>query len=160
MPENYLFSKTSFQSPSFIKNDNYRLPVNEKYFNTPGNSMQLQYVNGKNGNWKASIFREDLRGHDHFKDIQSFNFKIYSTAFTSQHEFPSFNLIFKDSSLSDTITFATDFVNKWADIHIPVSSLYRGFKIPKDVIGVQFSQNGDDGKKHTIYIDDIEFFTG
>ena len=67
MPGNYLFSKTSFQSPSFIKNDNYRLPVNEKIFNTPGNSLQLQYVNGKNGNWKASIFREDLRGKDHFK---------------------------------------------------------------------------------------------
>ena len=46
MPGNYLFSKTSFQSPSFIKSDNYRLPVNENIFDTPGNSLQLEYVNG------------------------------------------------------------------------------------------------------------------
>jgi hypothetical protein len=65
--------------------------------------------------------------------------------------------IFSDSSLSDKITFATDFVNKWSSVNIPVSPSYKGFKIPEDVIGVQFSQNGGDGKKHTIYIDDIEF---
>ena len=67
------------------------------------------------------------------------------------------HLIFKDSSLSQKITFATDFVNQWSSIYIPVESSYKNFKIPEDVIGVQFSQNGDDGNKHTIYIDDIEF---
>src|ERR1019366_1122788 len=105
MHGSYLFSTTSFKSPSSIKSDNYRLPVNEKYFNTPGNSLQLQYVNGKNGNWKASIFREDLRGEDHFKDIQSFTFKIYSTAHATQEEFPALYFIFGDSSLSERITF-------------------------------------------------------
>ena len=55
------------------------------------------------------------------------------------------------------MTFATDFVNKWSSIYVPVSSSYKQFKIPQDVIGVKFSQNGNDGKRHTIYVDDIEF---
>jgi len=93
MPGNYFYSKVSFQSPSYIKNDNYRLPVNEKIFNTPGNALQLEYVNGENGKWSANIFSGDLRGQDHFKPVQFFSFRIYPTAATTQHEFPSIHLI-------------------------------------------------------------------
>ena len=157
MAGNYFFSKASFQSPSLLNNINYRLPVNEKIFNTPGNSLELQYVNGKSGNWKASIFRDNLRGQDHFKPVKFFSFRIYCTTLGLQEELPQAYLIFKDSSLSQEITFTTDFVNQWSSIYIPVESSYKNFKIPEDVIGVQFSQNGDDGNKHTIYIDDIEF---
>jgi len=160
MPVNYFFSKTSFQSPSFIKNDNYRLPVNEKVFNTPGNSLQLEYVNGKGGNWKANIFREDIRGQDHFKPAKFLSFSIYCTALGLQKELPKLRLIFSDSSLSGDWTFATDFINKWSRFNLKLNTPYKNFQIPRDIIGVQFSQNGDDGKKHTVYIDDIEFSTG
>ncbi len=160
MPGNYFFSKTSFQSPSFIKNDNYRLPVNEKVFNTPGNSLQLEYVNGKGGSWTANIFREDIRGQDHFKSARFLSFSIYCTTIGLQSELPKLRLIFSDSSLSSDWTFATDFVNKWSRFNLKLNASYKNFKIPGDIIGVQFSQNGDDGKKHTIYIDDIEFSPG
>jgi hypothetical protein len=157
MPGNYFYSKTSFNSPSFIKNVKYRLPVNEKFFNTPGNSLELEYVNGKNGTWSANIFTSELRGIDHFKPIRYFSFRIYTPVLCKQKELPILNLVFSDSSLSENMTFATDFVNAWSSIYVPVSSSYKQFKIPQDVIGVKFSQNGSDGKKHTIYIDDIEF---
>ena len=154
----YYFSKTSFKSPSSVKNKNGRLPVSAKISHTPGTALQLEYVNGKNGNWKANIFREDIRSMDHFKKVQFFSFSIYPTAFSTQGEFPSFSLIFKDSTFSHKITFATDAVNAWSVIKIPASSFeVNGHKIPGDVIGVNFSQNNEDGKKHTVYIDDIEF---
>lgn len=157
MQGNYFFSKTSFQSPSFIKNNNYRLPVDEKIFNTPGNSLQLEYVNGKGGNWKANIFREDIRGQDHFKPVKFLSFSIYCTALGLQKELPKLRMIFSDSSLSNDWTFATDFINKWTRFNLQLDKSYKNFQIPGNVIGVQFSQNGDDGKKHTIYIDDVEF---
>ncbi len=160
MQGNYFFSKTSFQSPSFIKNDNYRLPVNENIFNTPGNSLQLEYVNGKGGNWKANIFREEIRGQDHFKPVKFLSFSIYCTALGLQKELPKLRLIFTDSSLSNDWTFATDFINKWTRFNLRLNPPYKNFQIPGDVIGVQFSQNGQDGKKHTVYIDDIEFLPG
>ncbi|MEO8109151.1 MAG: glucoamylase family protein [Ginsengibacter sp.] len=159
MQGDYYFSKTSAQSPSSIVNVKGKLPVNNKIFNTPGNSLKLEYVNGKNGKWSVNIFRESLRGEDQFKEANYFSFKVYSTAFGTQPEFPEVYYIFKDSSLSDKITFATDFVNKWSSINVSVNSSYKNFRIPEDVIGVRFSQNGDDGKKHTIYIDDIEFLS-
>ncbi len=158
MRGDYYFSKTSAQSPSSIVNVKGRLPVNSKIFHTPGNSLKLEYVNGKNGKWSVNIFRETLRGQDHFKAAKYFSFKVYSPAFGTQPEFPEVYYIFKDSSLSDKTTFATDIVNKWSSISVSVNlSSYKNFKIPEDVIGVRFSQNGDDGKKHVIYIDDIEF---
>lgn len=156
MTGNYFFSKTSFRSPSFLKNDNYRLPVNERVFNTPGNSLQMEYVNGKGGNWKANIFREDTRGQDHFNPVKFLSFSIYCTTLALQKELPKLRLIFKDSSLSGDWTFATDFINKWTRFNLHLEPSYKNFKIPEDVIGVQFSQNGDDGNKHTIFIDDIE----
>jgi exo beta-1,2-glucooligosaccharide sophorohydrolase (non-reducing end) len=157
MGGNYYFSKTAFQAPSFIKNINYRLPVDEKIFNTPGNSLELQYINGKGGSWMANIFRENIRGQDHFKPVEFLSFSIYCTAIGLQKELPKLQLIFKDSSRSGDWTFATDFVNKWRRFNLKLASSYKNFKIPEDVIGVQFSQNGGDGNKHTIYIDDIEF---
>src|ERR1019366_7938196 len=132
---------------------------NEKISNTPGNSLQLQYVNGKGGNWATSIFREDLRGQDHFKPVEFLSFSIYCTAIGLQKELPKLRLIFKDSSLSSDWTFATDFTNKWTRFNLRLESSYKHFQIPEDVIGVQFSQNGDDGNRHTIYIDDIEFLS-
>ncbi len=160
MDKNYYYSHTTYQSPSSIKNEKYRLPVSKIFFNTPGNALQLEYVNG-NGNWDATVFREDLRGMDHFKPVEYLAFKIYPTAYTVQREFPSVRLVFKDSTLSNDITFATDAVNAWSGVLIKTIAFNKpGFKIPGDVIGVKFAQNGKDGKKHTIYVDDIEFSPG
>ena len=134
------------------------MPVSDKIFHTPGNALQLEYVNGKNGKWNAAIYREGLRGQDHFSPAIYFSFSIYPTAYSVQEEFPSFSLIFSDSSFSQKIRFATDDVNKWATIKIPTSQfISRTNKIPDDVVGVLFSQNGNDGRKHIVYIDDIEF---
>ena len=45
--------------------------------------------------------------------------------------------------------------------YIFTSFFFNGinFTDPADVIGVVFSQNSDDGSKHTIYVDDIEFLS-
>ena len=158
MEGDYFFSKTNAVAPSSIVNVRERLPVSNKIFHTPGNALKLEYVNGKNGKWSAAIYRENIRGQDYFKPTDFFSFSIYPTIHSLQEDFPSFRLIFKDSSYSQKITFAVDDVNKWAVVKIRASQfISRTNKIPNDVIGVIFSQNGTDGKKHTVYIDDIEF---
>ena len=158
MEGDYFFSKTNAVAPSSIVNVKKRLPVSNKLFHTPGNALKLEFVNGKNGKWSTAIYRESIRGQDHFKPADFFSFSIYPTMQLLQEDFPSFSLIFKDSSYSQKITFALDDVNKWAIIKIRASQfISRTNKIPEDVIGVIFAQNGKDGKKHTVYIDDIEF---
>ena len=66
----------------------------------------------------------------------------------------------KDSSLSNKFNFVVNKPDAWETIYTPVS-FFNGinFTNPGDVIGVVFSQNNDDGNKHTIYLDDIEFLS-
>ncbi len=154
----FYFSKVSSQSPSFIKNVNQKLSVSTTIFHTPGNALKLEYQNGKKGNWQASIFRENLRGQDHFKPVKYFSFSVYvSSPSNTLKNLPVYQLIMKDSSLSAKQIFTIDKNNTWETIYSPLSFLKEtDFKNADDIIGVVFSQNSDDGNKHTIYIDDIE----
>jgi hypothetical protein len=158
MTGNYFFSKTTAQYPSSIKNENQRLPVNNLVFHTPGSSLQLEYVNGKNGNWDASIFKETLRTQDHYKPAEYFTFSIYTSSNTNQGDLPVCQLIMRDSSRSSKVKFSTHKKNTWEVIQIPVSSFKEiNINTPMDIMGVSFSQGNKGGGKHTIYLDDIEF---
>ncbi|MEO8766658.1 MAG: glucoamylase family protein [Ginsengibacter sp.] len=159
MTGSYFFSKTSFLSPSFIKNENLRLPVSTAIFHTPANALQLEYVNGKNGKWQAMIFRENMRSRDHFKPVKDISFSIYvASASIDQKNLPVFQLMLQDSSLSGKINLIVDKPNKWQTISAPVSA-FTGIdsRDPASVIGVVFSQSSEDGSKQQLYIDDIEF---
>ena len=54
MPGNYFYSRTDYQSPSFLKNSSSRLPVSDMCF-SPGNSLELTYVSAKGGAWTAAV---------------------------------------------------------------------------------------------------------
>jgi exo beta-1,2-glucooligosaccharide sophorohydrolase (non-reducing end) len=158
---NYFFSKTSFQPPSFIKNENQRLPVSTNIFHTPGTALQLEYVNGEKGNWATTIFRGALRSQDHFKPAQYLSFSMYvSASHAGLKGLPACQLMLKDSSLSNKFTFVISKPDAWETIYTPLS-FFKGinFTNPDDVIGILFSQDSDDGSKHTIYVDDIEFLS-
>ncbi len=159
MQGDYYFSKTSAQSPSSVLNKNGRLPVSNKIFHTPGNALKLEYINGKNGTWQVRIYRENLRGQDHFKPAKYFSFAIYiESPHTTQKQCPAFQLMYEDSSLSEKRSYKINNYNKWETIYLPVSIDNKiSENNPGNVIGIVFSQNSKDGNKHTVYIDDIEF---
>ena len=62
MDGNYFYSKTDYQSPSWIKNIQQKLPVSNNTFFTPGSSLQLQYINGTKGSWEPQINQHVMRG--------------------------------------------------------------------------------------------------
>lgn len=160
MPGYHLFSKTVFQSPSFIQNKEQQLPVNDRVFSTPGNSLVLDYVNGKGGNWQAIVYREELRGQDHFAKAKYLSFRVYNpSAQTTDDDFPQVQLMKRDSMLTTAVIFGIQHtINKWEQILVPVDLIDRVDPgKPEEIIGVVFSQQNNDGEKHTIYIDDIEF---
>ena len=161
MTGNYFFSETEFASSSFINSDNKKLPVSENIFHTPGNALKLEYINGKKGNWRASIYKPEYRGQDHFKQANFLSFYYYiASANTPGTSLPSFQLIKSDSSLSAKINLNAGKMNGWINSVTPLGK-FTGidFSDPANIIGIQFSQAGEDGNKHTIYIDDIEFLS-
>lgn len=161
MDGNYFFSYTNVVGPSSIKNENKKLPVSETIFHTPGNALQLEYRNHEDGLWQATVYRQQFRGQDHFKKANYFSFWIYNpSAKTKPEDFPSFQLMKKDSTLSNKLIFGTTEVSTWKQIILPVD-LVKGVDAnkPEEIIGIFFSQNKLNGGKHTLYIDDIEFLS-
>ena len=159
MSGNYFFSSTLQHSPSQIENSKGRLPVTEKYFSSPGNCLRLAYTNGKNGQWTARIFRESIRGQDHFREPNIFAFRILCPGLHDQEGLPLFKWIFNDSSLSEGFPIALTALNHWTTIQIPVRDNYSNYRLPEDVIGIEFCQSAEDGSSHQIYVDDIGFLT-
>src|SRR5688500_1954592 len=76
MDGNYFYCKTNYQSPSWIKNIQQKLPVSNNIFFTPGNSLQLQYINGNKRKWSAQIYQNKMRGQDITKQSQWLSFYI------------------------------------------------------------------------------------
>ncbi len=160
MQGGYFFSQVINTSPSFIIHYNKRLPVNERSFQTPGNSLSLEYINGKKGYWQANVYRQQIRGQDQFKNFNALSFFVQDNSIQKGSGLPSVQLIFKDSSYSFPVPFTFLQNNTWQRVVIPIDS----FSVLKtadasDIIGMAFSQHGEDEKKYNLNIDDIELST-
>ncbi|CAN5599755.1 hypothetical protein BH10BAC3_BH10BAC3_34280 [soil metagenome] len=161
MSGNYFFSETKFSSPSFINNSDKKLLVNENIFHTPGNALKLEYINGKKGNWQTSIYKPEYRGQDHFKPAKFISFYYYiASSNTPVASLPAVQLMKKDSSLSDKVNLSAGKMNSWTRSVTPLEK-FPGidFSDPTNIIGIVFSQAGEDGNRHSLYIDDIEFLS-
>lgn len=159
MSDDYFFSATDNEL-SMIFNRNFRLLLNKKISHTPGNALQLSYINAKGGKWKAAVYYQQKRGMDHFKKANFLSFWVYNaTADSTIKDLPLVQLMKSDSSLTETVRVSVTEVNNWKQVILPASS-FKGLDInnPAGIIGVVFSQQHDrNSKKQTIYIDDIEF---
>jgi hypothetical protein len=158
MSGNYFYSRTEMKAPSYVKNQQQRLPVEEQFVHTPGNSLELQYNNGINGRWTAAVYKPRYRGQDHFKTARFLSFWVYNpSSGTRKQDFPAVTLLLKEDSTKKSIGFGSAVKNKWYQVLIPLDEFGASIKkTPDDITGVLFSQNNQDGKKHKIYIDDIE----
>lgn len=73
LPGNYFYSSVAYSEGCYVKNINEKLPVCEKEFFTPPNSLELEYTNGI-GNWEANVLFERIRGNDFFKKSNFLSF--------------------------------------------------------------------------------------
>ncbi|MDF2381659.1 hypothetical protein JMG10_09305 [Nostoc ellipsosporum NOK] len=157
MNGSYFFSQASASGASSVETINGKLPVSTAIFNTPGNALRLTYSNGVNGNWSAAVIRPRLRGVDQFNPASYFSCWLYSpVAITTG--LPTVQLLYRDSTFSPKGSLKPLEANKWQRFVLPIGAL--GIEDPariRDVRAVVFSQEGKDGKKHTIYVDDILF---
>ena len=159
MEGNYFFSKTNSALTSSVRSVNNRLPVSKTAFHTPGNSLELGYVNGVNGNWQANLYRHPIRGQDHFKPANylSLWIKVASAATKSDH-LPAVQLINEDSSFSIKVPMPVTISRGWNRVLIPLENFSVDLTAEAvNTIGVVFSQGAGDGGTHLVYLDDIEF---
>lgn len=162
MKGGHFFSKTHAVSPSSIVSERQRLPVDKSIFHTPGNALKLEYLNHNKGQWTAVVFKEEIRGQDHFKMSNHLSFWIFiPSPATKSADLPSVRLMFRDSALSEPFSFGTTRINEWEQILVPITRFKPVNAMdPSQVLGVVFSQKQFSGsKRHIIYVDDIELIS-
>jgi len=155
----YYYSHASWQAPSLVANRNQRLPVADSVSHTPGNAIQIEFVNGDKGNWKATIFRQEMRGIDRFNPAKYLSFWVYVIGNeTTMDDLPAVQIMKGDSTLSAPVAFRPAAMDRWERILIPVENL-RGMDLVsvENNIGLVFSQHHNEGGRHVLFIDDIEF---
>ena len=159
MPVDYYFSSTDNGGGSFLYNRNFRLLVNESIFHSPGNSLQIGYINARGGHWKATIYRQEKRGMDNFKKSSFLSFWLYSSSpEPNVNDMPAVQLMMADSSLSAKQRILKVKGKEWQQVLMPLAGI-KGVNInePSKIIGIVFSQSQDSSsKRQTLYIDDIE----
>lgn len=162
MEGSWFYSKTSYTNPSWVKNKRQKLPVSTGQAFTPGNSLELTYVNGKGGTWTAHLFKPQLRGQDKLRvpNRLSFHLLINSEATALQH-LPAVQLMNRDSSVSAKVSLRA-FISRlpkkqWQRVSVPLSA-FSGFDLSQfsASLGLVFSQASGDGGQHQVFIDDIE----
>jgi exo beta-1,2-glucooligosaccharide sophorohydrolase (non-reducing end) len=165
MEGSYFYSQTTWQTPSWVKNKHQKLPIYTTQAFTPGNSLELSFVNGKGGDWTARIFKPHLRGQDRFHTPTHLSFHLFiDDDKTSLEQLPGVQLLNWDSTGSGKVLFKDHLksivAKKWQQVKIPLSA-FSGFQQNRyaSCIGLQFAQNGTDGKEHRVFIDDIELIT-
>lgn len=161
MDGNYFYSTTSYNSPSWIKNFNQKLPVNEHLFFTPGNSLELKYISASKGTWRAEILYHPVRGVDFFNPATQLVFRLYVRSVSQADQLPSIAIGNKRKEYSSFLPLkdfiATYQTNKWLIIKIPLQKFIGlSSNTVNDIDIIALKQQGEDGKEHQIYIDQVE----
>ncbi len=159
MPGKYFYSSVRVIKPSVVKNQDKKLTISETVFHTPGNALELSFTNNEDGGWEVAIYKPEVRGQDQFNKADCLSFWIYNPSGTTKsNDLPTLALMMKDSTRTNIVQFKTSKIKVWEQVTIPISS----FKNvdpgkPGDIIAVVFSQANFQGKRHSIFVDDIEF---
>lgn len=164
MTGRYYYSKADYKSPSYIQNTDNKLLVSEKEFFTAKNSLLFNYISASGGNWSASVLFRDWRGKDFIKEGKSLDFWLLIKSETKKEELPLIAIGTIDKKESKASSFinigkyiGTAEQEKWILVSIPLTEFKNiSYTHTREIKEVLFKQGSQDGKEHTIYIDQIE----
>jgi hypothetical protein len=161
MTGNHFYSSASYKSPGWVKNLQHKLPVNEKTFFTPGNSLELKYVSAPGGSWRAELYYNPVRGLDSFNRADQLVFKLYVNSVTKADELPEVAVgkIKKGySSFLPLRDFISGFqTGEWLTVKIPLNKFSDScYHSVENINAIAFQQQSEDGKEHQLFIDQVE----
>lgn len=155
MPDYYYHSSCKSFGGSYIYNVQGKIPVCEKQFFTPPNSLSLEFVTGK-GKWEAKILFEKLRGFDFFRETSYLSFCFLAEE-TSEALYPGVAIVSgKEKKRSPDLSFKAyiqeEKKNGWYFVKIPLEAFGTREGNPTEVV---FSGNENKGEGK-LFIDQVE----
>jgi hypothetical protein len=165
----YYRSEGAVIPPSKLEMVDSKLPVDTNHFKTPPNCLRLKWMSAPGGHWQMKLKSATRYGRDLSFDGDTLSFWCYSRTEMSPAESPRIALQDRDDIGSPTIALLADYgplpAGKWVRISIPFENFKPLFGSTEDLKFDQskltiiwLEQGLDDGKEHTLYLDDVQIF--
>lgn len=166
-------SSTSFViAPSRLETDAGRFPVETAHWVSPPNGLRLSWTSASGGDWQMTLKVPQRYTREFPFKGDSLTFWVYSDSEITPANSPRLFLMDSDNHGTPAVTLVTgdDRIppNTWEQIKLPLAALssmiYRSTAESKFDVGklasVTFMQGLDDGKPHTLRMDDFEIRDG
>ncbi len=162
----YYYSNGKFSSSSYLLLVDGKIPVEKKHFFSPPNSLKLNWKSIKGGNWLAEIKIGKWRNRDINFEGDMLSLWCFSEEGISRNELPDISVEDLRGKVSAKVNLK-NIVNpipssEWSQIKIPLELLNKAKKnldLHRIKI-IRFSQSTPDGKRHTLYLDEIKIYSG
>ena len=169
----YYYSKGIVIAPSELEMVRDKIPVENKIFHTPPNSLRLTWQSQTGGNWSMAINTKKWRGRKTLFVGDTLSFWCYSEKIIPGIELPSMTLRNRQNQETPPLKLHKIIseipAQKWILIRIPFQRFYYtsdmvspthpdtfDFSITTSIL---FSQNTESNQTNSLYIDDIRVFS-
>ena len=154
-------------APSSIQLVDGEIPVDSAHFRVPSNSLRLTWTSATGGDWRTTL---KTRAHygliDNF-DGDSLTFWCLSETGLTPDEAPRMHLEDADGGATFTINMLAGRgplpAGEWVQVRLPLKAFHGIFRSTDEnsfllqrLEKIVFAQGLDDGKAHTLYIDDVQ----
>jgi exo beta-1,2-glucooligosaccharide sophorohydrolase (non-reducing end) len=144
-----------------------RIPLDAEHFHVPANSLRLSWKSSTGGDWRMTLKTRSRYGLiDNFDGDMLTLWCLSDTGLTVDQA-PRIHLEDADTNGTFTINLLSGIgalpAGKWVQVRLPISSFRAIYRSTDDdkfelrhLASVVFEQGLDDGKRHTLYIDDVQ----
>ncbi len=152
--------------PSSLELINGALPVDASRSVSPPNALRLRWTSAFGGDWKATIDASRRYARPFSFEGDALVLRVFADAEISVMNSPRLSLADASGNGTPTVTLVSgdDVIpaGEWVTITLPFEEMFglvqgtadSGFTV-RDIAGVTLVQGLDDGKPHTLLIDDI-----
>lgn len=162
----YYHSEGKVVAPSVLELVNGKLPVETGHWFSPPNSLRLKWKAGVGGSWLVILKTSRHYGRGFGLEGDTLSFWCYSEEGLTPDESPRLNLVDETESWASAIPLLAKHgplpAGRWVRLQFKRDDFRGIFRDTEEdtfdlrkLAGVIFEQNLEDGREHTLYIDDV-----
>lgn len=167
----YPHTSTYSIAPSELVTTQGNIEVSSDQFHSPPNALKIQWKSAPGGDWQVRLRAPNIDWRQFAMIGDTLSFWIYSEDEIDELGAPRIYLIDKDGRGSQSLPLVKGAekipAKQWTRIKLPLGTtegMYRGTSDssfhPSNSVGFTWVQGLDDGKKHTVYLDDVMLVKG
>ena len=153
--------------PSVLELVDGKLPVETNHWFSPPNCLRLKWKAAAGGSWQATLKVPQHFSRDFDYEGDTLSFWCYSEEGLTPDESPRLNLVDADEAWASAIPLLARqgplSAGRWVRLQFKRDDFRGPFRATDEdrfdlrkLAGLIFEQNLEDGREHTLYIDDVE----